>query len=108
MALYVDQYCYQESETSFESISNGWSLPYSSGGLVSTQCNACTGDDGAIKEMCGDLYESSPYRCEAEFDFQHYYYDTNFEMYRYGQDTTGCTKIEVMQKPRSTFTQETM
>jgi len=108
MALYEDQYCYQESETSFESISNGWSLPYSSGGLVSTQCNACTDDDGAIKEMCADLYESSPYRCEAEFDFQHYYYDTNFEMYRYGQDTTGCTKIEVMQKPRSTFSQETV
>lgn len=103
LGLFEDQYCYQESETSFETISNGWSLPYGDGGLVSTNCIGCTDDDGAIREVCVDLYEDSPYRCEAKFDFQHYYYDFNFEMYRYGQDTTGCTKIDVMQKPRSAF-----
>lgn len=106
MGLYEDKYCYQESEVSFETLSNGWSLPYGDGGLVSTQCNSCADDDGDVKEMCLDLYDYSQYRCEAEFDFKHYYYDTNFEMYRYGQDTTGCTKIDVMQKPRSTFSQE--
>lgn len=108
MGVYEDKYCYQESETSFETLSNGWGLPYSDGGLVSTQCIGCTDDDGALKEMCLDLYDYSPYRCEKEFDFQHYYYDTNFEMYRYGQDTTGCTKIDVMRNPRSTFSQETV
>jgi len=107
MAVYEDQYCYQESQVSFDSISNGWTLPYSDGGLVSTQCTGCTDGDGAVREMCLDLYDYSPYRCEAEFDFKHYYYDTNFEMYRYGQDTTGCTKIDVFQRPRSTFSQET-
>lgn len=106
MGVYEDKYCYKESQTSFETISNGWSLPYNSGGLVSTQCTGCTDDDGQIREMCLDLYETAPFRCEAEFDFQHYYYDTNFEMYRYGQDTTGCTKIDVMRKPRSKFSNE--
>lgn len=106
MGLYEDKYCYSESQTAFETISNGWSLPYSTGGLVSTQCIGCTDDDGQIREMCLDLYEASPHRCEAEFDFNHYYYDTNFEMYRYGQDTTGCTKIDVMMKPRSKFSNE--
>jgi hypothetical protein len=106
MGLFEDQYCYQESGTSFETISNGWSLPYSSGGLVSTNCIGCTEDDGEIREVCVDLYEDSPYRCEEHFDFKHYYYDVNFEMYRYGQDTTGCTKIDVMSKPRSSFSTE--
>lgn len=106
MGVYEDKYCYQQSDTSFETISNGWGLPYSDGGLVSTQCSSCTDDDGALKEMCLDLYDTSPYRCEKEFNFQHYYYDTNFEMYRYGQDNTGCTKIDVMQNPKSTFSQE--
>ena len=106
MGVYEDQYCYQESATSFETISNGWSLPYSDGGLVSTQCIDCADDDGAVREMCLDLYDDSPYRCEAEFDFKHYYYNTNFEMYRYGQDTTGCSKINVFLNPRSTFSQE--
>ena len=106
MGVYEDQYCYTESQTSFENISNGWSLPYSGGGLVSTQCTDCTDEYGALREMCLDLYDDSPYRCEAEFDFKHYYYNTNFEMYRYGQDTTGCTKIDVMQNPKSSFSQE--
>ncbi|VEU38500.1 unnamed protein product [Pseudo-nitzschia multistriata] len=104
LGLFEDQYCYQESETSFETISNGWGLPYSNGGLVSTQCTSCT-EDGGLREMCSDLYENSPHRCEKEFDFKHYYYDTNFEMYRYGQDTTGCTKIDVMLNPKGVFSQ---
>jgi len=106
MALYEDQYCQYESQTSFETVSNGWSLPYSSGGLVSTECLACTEDDGQMREMCLDLYEYSPFRCEAEFDFQHYYYDTNFEMYKYGQDTTGCNRIKNYMRPRSAFSSD--
>lgn len=106
MGLYEDKYCYSESQTSFETISNGWSLPYGNGGLVSTKCSSCSEDGAEVKEICLELYENAPYRCEAEFDFQHYYYDTNFEMYRYGQDTTGCTKIDVMRNPRGKFSNE--
>jgi hypothetical protein len=97
MAVFEDKYCYQVSETSFDTISNGWGLPYSAGGLVSTQCTSCIDNDGDMREMCLDLYELSPYRCEGDFDFDHYYYDTKFEMYRYGKDQTGCSKIQVMQ-----------
>jgi hypothetical protein len=97
MAVFEDKYCYQVSETSFGTISNGWGLPYSNGGLISTQCTSCVDNDGDMREMCLDLYELSPYRCEGDFDFDHYYYDTNFEMYRYGKDQTGCSKIQVMQ-----------
>jgi hypothetical protein len=97
MAVFEDKYCYQSSDTSFETISNGWGLPYSDGGLVSTQCTSCVDNVGDMREMCVDLYELSPLRCEGDFDFDHYYYDTNFEMYRYGKDQTGCSKIQVMQ-----------
>lgn len=97
MAVFEDKYCYQVSETSFESISNGWGLPFTNGGLVSTKCNSCVDNDGQLRDMCLDLYELSPYRCEQDFDNEHYYYDNNFEIYRYGKDQTGCTKIQVMQ-----------
>jgi hypothetical protein len=106
MGVYEDQYCYEESETSFETISNGWSLPYSDGGLVSTQCTDCTDDDGEIREMCLDLYDYSPYRCEADLEYTHYYYDANFEIYRYGKDSTGCNSIHVMQNPKGGFSSE--
>ncbi|KAL3918565.1 MAG: hypothetical protein SGILL_004175, partial [Bacillariaceae sp.] len=97
MGVFEDQYCYELSETSFDTISNGWTLPYTEGGLVSTWCSSCTDDDGALRDMCLDLYELAPYRCEEDLGFEHYYYDNNFEIYRYGKDTTGCQKIDVMQ-----------
>lgn len=108
MGLFEDAYCSAESSTSFEDISNGWTLPYSSnsGGLVTTECTSCVDDDGSLRQMCSDMYENSPYRCEADFGFKHYYYDNNFEMYKYGQDTTGCSKIDVMVKPRMSFSSE--
>jgi len=108
MSVYEDEYCYEESETNFETISDGYSLPYSDGGLVSTQCTDCTDDDGAIREMCLDLYDYSPHRCEAELEYTHYYYDLNFEMYRYGKDETGCTKIDTIQNPMGKFSSEAM
>jgi hypothetical protein len=53
--------------------------------------------------MCLGLYENSQYRCEGDFDFEHYYYDNNFEIYRYGKDQTGCNKIEVMQATKQSM-----
>jgi hypothetical protein len=105
LTVFDDQYCYTQSSTSFASISNGWTLPYSDGGLVSTGCLACTDGDGALKEMCMDLYDSSPYRCEREWQFGHYYYDAVTLIYRYGQDVTGCTPIQVLQNPMSSISE---
>lgn len=105
LTIFDDQYCYEQSVTSFESISNGWTLPYSDGGLTSSKCLSCTDGDGALKSMCMDLYEKSPYRCESEWQFGHYYYDAVTLIYRYGQDVTGCTPIMVMQTPMASISQ---
>ncbi len=105
LTIFDDQYCFQQSQTSFASISNGWTLPYSNGGLASSNCLACAGNDGALKEMCMDLYDQSPYRCEREWQFGHYYYDAVTLIYRYGQDVTGCTPIQVMQTPMSSISE---
>jgi hypothetical protein len=101
MAVFEDKYCYEASQRTFETLSNGWTLPYSNGGLVSTKCSSCTDNDGTLRDMCLDLYEVSPHRCEADFTFDHYYYDNNFEIYRYGKDQTGCNKIAVMQTSKN-------
>ena len=102
MAVFIDQYCsVQATDSAFAQISDGWSLPYSDGGLVSQQCLSCVdynNNEGSLREMCMDLYFEAPYRCEADFDFDHYYYDAVTEIYRYGKDQTGCTPIELMQK----------
>ena len=99
-ALFKDQGCYKEYNTiSFEDISGGWSLPYSDGGLVSTYCNPCSdqdgdgGDNGNMKEMCMDLYDASAYKCEAEWEISHYYWDAVTEIYRYGQNSLGCKSV---------------
>lgn len=87
LAVFSDEDCVYESETSFETISNGWSLPYSSGGLVSTSCIDCLAynDDGEyeLREMCQELYENAGYKCETEMEYYSYY----------GQNTQGCDNI---------------
>jgi hypothetical protein len=75
--LFYDEYCTQVPEdVTFEQVSNGWELPYSSGGLVSTYCTSCkeANDDGEYetKEMCERLYESSG-KCETNMEYFHYY-----------------------------------
>lgn len=104
--VFVDQYCsVQATDDAFKQISEGWSLPYSNGGLVSTECSSCVdyneNGEGQLREMCMELYNNAPYRCEADFDFDHYYYDAMTEIYRYGKDKTGCTSIELMQTSKS-------
>jgi len=75
--LFYDEYCTQVPEdVTFEQVSNGWTMPYSEGGLVSTYCSSCreVDDDGAYetKEMCERLYESSG-KCESNMESYHYY-----------------------------------
>jgi hypothetical protein len=104
MSVFVDPYCsVQATDSAMAQISDGWTLPYSNGGLVSTKCTRCvdSNNNNQLRQMCMDLYYEAPYRCEAEWDFSHYYYDTVTEIYRYGKDKTGCTPIELMQKPKS-------
>lgn len=91
MELFTDEYCSQVSEIDFATISNGWALPYSSGGLVSTYCSSgCTeyNDDGEmeIKEVCKKPYEESVLKCEAEMEYYSYY----------GQNVQGCESIAEM------------
>lgn len=75
--FFYDEYCTQVPEdVTFEQVSNGGTIPYSEGGLVSTYCNSCkeVDDDGAYetKEMCEQLYESSG-KCETNMESYHYY-----------------------------------
>jgi len=88
--LFTDEYCSQKSEVEFATISNGWTLPYSEGGLVSTNCASCTetNDDGEteIKEMCQKSYEDAALKCEEGMEFYGYY----------GQNVAGCETIAEM------------
>jgi len=90
LELFTDEYCTQVSETSFDTISNGWTLPYSTGGLVSTYCSSCSqyNDDGEaeIRELCEESYEQAAYKCEAGMEIYSYY----------GQNNQGCELIEEM------------
>jgi len=88
--LFTDEYCSQKSEVEFAAISNGWSLPYSDGGLVSTNCASCVeyNDDGEaeIKEMCQKTYEDAALKCEEGMEYYGYY----------GQNVAGCETIAEM------------
>merc|ERR1712160_39731 len=90
LELFTDEYCTQVSETTFETISNGWTLPYSSGGLVSTNCNSCSeyNDDGdmEIKEMCEKSYEDAALKCETNMEYTSYY----------GKNEQGCETLAEM------------
>lgn len=75
--MFYDEACTNVPEdVTFEDISNGWSLPYSSGGLISTYCNSCMDydDDGnyETKEFCMRLYEDAN-KCETNMEKYHYY-----------------------------------
>jgi hypothetical protein len=108
LGLFSDASCSVPSDESFEQISNGWTLPFSSGGLVSNQCLDCgyKGDDGVtyLKDMCAEIYEDSALVCE-EWDIKHYYWDSITEVYRFGQDTTGCKRIAWMDKTPEPFSE---
>jgi hypothetical protein len=77
LQIFYDEACSQvPEEVTFEDISNGWSLPYEDGGLVSTSCQSCSeyNDNGEyeLKEMCMQLYENSG-KCETNMENYHYY-----------------------------------
>jgi hypothetical protein len=87
LAVFEDEACTYVSETAFETISNGWTLPYSTGGIVSTQCADCyymneNGEYG-IREMCETVYSQAAASCETEMG----------SYSQYGQNVQGCEYI---------------
>lgn len=76
LQIFYDEACSQvPEEVTFEDISNGWSLPYEEGGLVSQNCLPCAEyNDGAyeLKEMCEELYQNAG-KCETGMESFHYY-----------------------------------
>jgi hypothetical protein len=87
LALFEDEVCTYESEIAFEAISNGWTLPYATGGLVSTSCSDCMeyNDDGEyeLRELCQNVYEEASSKCETEMEYVSYY----------GANEQGCEYI---------------
>ena len=102
LGVFDDAYCKEPSSVDFSQISNGWTLPFADGGLVSTSCTNCAqvDDNGdlELREMCGNLYATTSYRCETNWNAPHYYWDHVTEIYRYGQDTLGCNYITRLEK----------
>jgi hypothetical protein len=119
--LFSDAYCRKPSTTkTFQELSNGWTLPFSDGGLVSTNCVSCEGNDNAngegdgdggdgdyqASDLCLELYQDSQFKCENDgFATTHYYYDAITEIYRYGRDTTGCRPINRLIKVTETHSE---
>lgn len=89
LGFYSDDTCQTESSVAFGDVSNGWTLPYSDGGLVSKYCSDCleyNEDEAAydLRDMCQELYENAPMKCEE-----------NMEYYSYmGQDVSSCESID--------------
>jgi hypothetical protein len=92
LAVFQDDACTTASEVSFSTLSNGWELPFETGGMVSTSCIDCLDyneDDAAyeLREMCTEVYQSAASKCETNMEYYSYY----------GQNVQGCEYItEVM------------
>jgi hypothetical protein len=72
LAVFEDETCTYASEVAFESLSNGWSLPFSEGGMVTTNCMSCQdyNDNGEaeIREMCQELTSFATSKCEEKME----------------------------------------
>jgi hypothetical protein len=75
LELYYDEACSQkQEEVTFEEISNGWTMPFEDGGLVSQSCISCVdwNNGGELRDMCMELYEGAG-KCETYMENFHYY-----------------------------------
>lgn len=88
VAMFTDESCSTPStDVTFEELSNGITLPYSTGGLVSNYCESCNNynDKGELSEMCTNLYMYAG-RCETKMETFHYT----------GQNTESCDAISAL------------
>lgn len=88
VGLFTDAYCSEAStDVTFEELSNGISLPYSTGGLVSKYCESCNGynDKGELSPLCMDLHMYAG-KCETKMET----YSSS------GQDTSACDAISAL------------
>lgn len=90
VGLFSEATCVTPAAKTFEEISNGWSLPYSSSGsgLVTQACEMCAGYDDqgnyGVSDMCTTFFEGASQKCM-----------TNMEnLNSYGADETGCSYIQ--------------
>ena len=89
LGFFTEETCTTESEDiTFEQVSNGWTLPYTSGGLVSDYCSECyamnENYEYEIREMCMQLYANAAYACEESMEYFSYY----------GQNVQGCEYVD--------------
>lgn len=89
LALFSEETCTTASDVAFGDISNGWTMPYSSGGLVSSYCSDCLAYDEdqaayELRDMCLELYTGAAYACEQSMEYFSYY----------GQNVQGCDYVE--------------
>jgi hypothetical protein len=88
LGFFSDDTCQTESEIAFGDVSNGWTLPYSDGGLISKYCSDCleyNEDEGGynLRDMCTELYENANMKCEEEMQYTG----------QYGADVSSCEAI---------------
>lgn len=88
LASFSDPYCSQESDVSFSETHNGFELPYSSGGLIPSDCISCVQQNDnyeyEVAEMCKQTYEDAIYKCEENMESYNSYY---------GQNNGGCDYV---------------
>jgi len=89
MTSFSDPYCTTESEASFESTHNNYSLPFSTGGMIPSTCLSCvtTNDnyETELSQLCEQVYENANYKCEQKMEYTNYYY---------GPDNRGCDYLD--------------
>lgn len=90
VGLFSEATCVTPAAKTFEEISNGWSLPYSTSGagLVTNACEMCAGydDQGAygVSDMCTTLFDGAASKCMTGME----------SLNSYGADETGCSYIQ--------------
>ena len=90
--FFSDDTCTTVSSTSFSDVSNGWTLPYSDGGLISTSCMDCVEyneDEAAyeLRDVCNELmgYDAEDPKTVCETNMAYFSY--------YGKNEYGCEAI---------------
>jgi len=91
LGFFTDNTCTTVSTVSFESKSNGWTLPYSTSNLVTNSCEACGGYNAngqyAVDGLCAYLWEDASSKCETGMAVV---------SSQSGADTAGCDAISTV------------